>query len=311
MAFIKRAITWQNNDDVLPADLNRYEDALEEHEEKLEDMTKVEESEVNGNIQVNDIEVVVYRILNDLVNSLDSDDTNKGLTAAAGKLLAQQIHNLSVDKLSSVAIPLTRIEATPDYAIYTIPVDIVENKIYYIATGASPNGTVTSIIIRTNLGDYTLKIANTNVIDTMKNARWGDFNAGVRAFIYFGQRNGVLGAVITQPSYGTTHFATMDKGDISFFNGWGTSTLDDTSRVEKLGGTLYLMINATGGTITAGTTICTTPVGFRPLLRQMFIAECLNNSASLLGRVLCILNNSGNLTFHTNCPVGTTFIIVK
>lgn len=104
--------------------------------------------------------------------------------------------------ISNSPISLSRTESTTTQAIYTVSNDIVLGQMYCFGTGSSPSGTVTSIIFRTPQGDYTLKIADTNTVDTMSNATWGDFNAGTRVFVYFAERNSVKGAVITSPSYG-------------------------------------------------------------------------------------------------------------
>ncbi len=101
----------------------------------------------------------------------------------------KQINVLEGSKLSNKSINLSKLESTSDQAIYTCPVNLELNKLYILGTGSSPTGTVQTIILRCNLGDYTFKISNTNAVDTMQNATWGDFNAGVRVMCILQERN--------------------------------------------------------------------------------------------------------------------------
>lgn len=200
-------------------------------------------------------------------------DTDSGRVAFRktdrNMLLAQnEIKGLDSSKLGNTSINLTRIENTADQAIYTCPIDLELNKIYTFGTGSSPTGTVKAIILRCNLGDYTMKISNTNMIDTMVNAGWGDFNAGIKATMFLGERNGIKGAVIMSPAYSTSYFTTTTKIDISSYlrNGWGNYTSEgkgfNKATASKMGNVVKLSGVIKGGDVSSALMVL--PVELRP-----------------------------------------------
>ncbi len=233
--------------------------------------------------------------------------------------LLNKINVLEGSKLSNTSIFLTRTESTTEQAIYTCPIDLEIGKIYNFATGASPSGAVKTIILRCNLGDYTFKISNTNIVDTMRNATWGDFNAGTKANIFLVERNGVKGAVIISPSYGTSYFATTTKTEIDFpFNvGFenenASATSAQRSSVIKVNNEVEIIGNIKKTDKTAfakGDIAMTLPSGYRPLKNLRISASCYpyGTSASLL-----IDKGSGNVIVQavSSTNISVLSFIVK
>lgn len=79
MAFIKRPDPWVNGNDVVPNDLQRYEDALDDHETN----------------KANSTDLALKLNKSDVVSNLTTTDAEKALAAPQGKALAEQITYLS------------------------------------------------------------------------------------------------------------------------------------------------------------------------------------------------------------------------
>lgn len=169
--------------------------------------------------------------------------------------------------LSNLYTNLTRETSDATQAIYTIPHDIVHGYTYQFRTGASPSGTVETIIFRTPQGDYTLKVADTNVVDTMSNATWDCFNAGTQVSVYFAERNTIKGAVITNASYGAIK---RKKQYLTLLNGWENYSSTPTggfiqTQVAKSGDIVQLTGFIRKGAQVAETVITTLPTQYRPI----------------------------------------------
>lgn len=103
MSFIKRDSPWKNGDDVVPEDLNRYENALDDHERN-----KANNSDIGVLLILKTAAKVIVNAINelfdsiatklnkdDVVNNLTTTDVTKALAAPQGKALDDKISNLS------------------------------------------------------------------------------------------------------------------------------------------------------------------------------------------------------------------------
>ena len=217
------------------------------------------------------------------VNGIVHDETgNIELTPQdIGAATEEQIDVLEGSKLSNKSINLSKLESTSDQAIYTCPVNLELNKLYILGTGSSPTGTVQTIILRCNLGDYTFKISNTNAVDTMQNATWGDFNAGVRVMCILQERNDVKGAVIVSVPYSTKYFATTEKTSFSLVAETGYKfTTQHCYVMDNIAFIRGQIKKADDSNFTVGTQmkVATTPV--RPLTTTFIGGACTTASVS-------------------------------
>ena len=239
MSFIKRLTPWINGNDVLPDDLNRYENALDEHERNKSNSSDIGillHLKTTAKIIVNAINELFDNIAlklskDDVINNLTTSDATKALAAPQGKALADQINILSKYPLKT--IPDLNLQVTADYFSFT----------------------TTPLNCPTTAACYCeIKVWDNNNIFVEQI---------LREIAFDGEWRRVKNAVGWQT---WKKKSTQDKLDISLLNGW--TNLDGSGnfiKVRKVGSIVFLSGILQAGVKTDGTLVASLPVGYRPV----------------------------------------------
>lgn len=183
MSYTKRV--WENTgEEVTYEDFNRIEQGIESNDLEI---SKQKDATKDGTLakQIADM----------------NDQTKEGSLAKKIADAEEQINVLS-EHVNVYILSKTDGGEADGVAKYKLGITPTSNTNYFIRTGSSPSSAATSIQITDSSNNvWTMKIQNTNVVDTMQNANFYSFNAGGIYRVFFASRKEVNGCVIPVPSY--------------------------------------------------------------------------------------------------------------